>query len=90
VTESTIHRGIVILSPRLTISEVDLQRFREAGYIPIIGNPKYLKIVAPHVELDGNMVTMAALQTLANNDTRQRDFGKLILDSLIAEADPKP
>lgn len=87
---TTKHRGVIVLSPKLQVSEEDLDRLRDAGYVPLIGQPAHVKLLSTLGEIDGNVLTLAALKTCNVNDARQKEFGQLVLRSLIAEAEATP
>lgn len=90
MSEEMKHRGVVILSPALKVSTRALKDFREAGYIVVRGDPDQVRMVSPVADLSGDEITIAALKTCAVNDTRHKEFGKIILDSMIARIGTTP
>ncbi len=84
------HRGIVVLSPKLKLAPEDLQALRDAGYVPVIGKPHDVQVLSGFSQIDGNMLNIAAIRTCAKNDQRHQEFGKLVLNSMIAELDGTP
>lgn len=79
------HRGLIVLASKLKVARQDMKALRDAGYVVVRGTSADVKVVLPSLEsFDGNEITAAAFRALKQQTYGSDTFGKILLDSIIA------
>jgi len=78
------HRGVLIIHPRVAVSDDLAGQLRDAGYVLLRARFADVRLTSPIADLDGALLTAAAWKALRENESRWKDFGREVLDRLIA------